>query len=340
MEATSHPFASRVISIAVEAGQMAARIQRELVEPALEKDDRSPVTVADFAVQALIAARLEEAFPGQPLVAEESADQLASPAGCAQLESVARFLKPELGVCDPDQVRHWIDRGTAAPSDRCWVLDPIDGTRGFLRNAHYAVALALMENGVVTLGVLACPRLSCKTPGPEPTDEGSLFLAVRGNGCWIGPLSGGGEFTRLQVSDCTDPAEARVLRSVEKAHTNLSQTDQTLEALGSRVPSVGMDSQAKYGLLAAGGGEILLRLISSRAPDYRENIWDQAAGSIVVEEAGGVVTDLAGRPLDFSTGRTLTRNRGVVVSNGHVHDAVLAALKQVGADGSRLSPEG
>ena len=85
-----------------------------------------------------------------------------------------------------------------------------------------------------------------------------------------------------------------------------------------------MDSQAKYAVLAAGDGDVLLRLISPSRPDYREKIWDQAAGSIVIEEAGGRITDLDGKPLDFSHGRTLAKNRGILATNGHLHDAVLA----------------
>jgi 3'(2'), 5'-bisphosphate nucleotidase len=92
-----------------------------------------------------------------------------------------------------------------------------------------------------------------------------------------------------------------------------------------------MDSQAKYAVLAAGGGEVNLRLISPSAPDYRERIWDQAAGSICVEEAGGRVSDLDGKPLDFSHGRTLATNRGVLATNGKLHDALLAGLKEIGA---------
>jgi 3'(2'), 5'-bisphosphate nucleotidase len=83
--------------------------------------------------------------------------------------------------------------------------------------------------------------------------------------------------------------------------------------------------------LAAGGGDVLLRLISPSRPDYREKIWDQAAGSIVVTEAGGRITDLDGRSLDFSQGRTLARNRGIIATNGHLHEAILAGLREIGA---------
>jgi 3'(2'), 5'-bisphosphate nucleotidase len=92
-----------------------------------------------------------------------------------------------------------------------------------------------------------------------------------------------------------------------------------------------LDSQAKYLLLAAGKGDLLLRLLSPRAPDYREKVWDQAAGAIVVEEAGGLITDLDGKALDFTRGRLLTENRGILASNGRLHQDALAALRTVGA---------
>jgi 3'(2'), 5'-bisphosphate nucleotidase len=92
-----------------------------------------------------------------------------------------------------------------------------------------------------------------------------------------------------------------------------------------------MDSQAKYAVLAAGVGDVNLRLISPKMPAYRERIWDQAAGSIVVEEAGGRVTDLDGKPLDFAQGRTLATNRGVLATNGQLHDALLDGLKEIHA---------
>jgi len=144
-------------------------------------------------------------------------------------------------------------------------------------------------------------------------------------------LNGKSDMQRLHVSDQIDPTRARILRSFESGHTNVSQIDLFAGALGVEVEPVRMDSQAKYSLLAAGDGELYLRLLSLSRLDYREKIWDQAAGSLILEEAGGRITDLDGKPLDFSKGRQLETNRGVLGSNGHLHDAALAALRQVGA---------
>jgi 3'(2'), 5'-bisphosphate nucleotidase len=101
--------------------------------------------------------------------------------------------------------------------------------------------------------------------------------------------------------------------------------------MGVKAEPVRMDSQAKYAILACGKGDAIFRLISAKQPDYKEKIWDQAAGSLVVEEAGGKVTDLDGKPLDFSRGRTLAANRGVLASNSLLHEAALQAIKTVGA---------
>jgi 3'(2'), 5'-bisphosphate nucleotidase len=135
----------------------------------------------------------------------------------------------------------------------------------------------------------------------------------------------------LHVSDVSDPSRARLLRSVEKGHTDTGGIAELVKTLGIKADPVPMDSQAKYAVLAAGGGEALLRLLSPTRPDYREMVWDQAAGSIIIEEAGGRVSDLDGKPLDFSQGRTLAANRGVLATNGHLHDALLTGLKTIGA---------
>jgi 3'(2'), 5'-bisphosphate nucleotidase len=89
---------------------------------------------------------------------------------------------------------------------------------------------------------------------------------------------------------------------------------------------VRMDSQAKYAAVARGQAEIYLRSPNPRTPDYRECIWDHAAGWLVVEEAGGTVTDVYGRALDWTHGRRLAQNIGVLATNGILHETVLQAL--------------
>jgi 3'(2'), 5'-bisphosphate nucleotidase len=121
------------------------------------------------------------------------------------------------------------------------------------------------------------------------------------------------------------------MRSFESGHTNVDQIENFQNEMGIQSDPVKMDSQVKYALLASGIGEVYLRLLSPNSPDYREKIWDQAAGSIIVEEAGGLVTDLDGKKLDFGQGRTLKKNRGICASNGKLHDQILKAIRTINA---------
>jgi 3'(2'), 5'-bisphosphate nucleotidase len=144
-------------------------------------------------------------------------------------------------------------------------------------------------------------------------------------------LTSQGSLKRLRASSQADLAQARLLRSFESDHTNVDQIDAFASSIGVQPDPLRMDSQAKYAVLAAGKGDLLLRLLSPDKPDYREKIWDQAAGSLILEEAGGRISDLDGMPLDFTTGRTLTANRGLLASNGVLHPAALRALKDIQA---------
>jgi 3'(2'), 5'-bisphosphate nucleotidase len=321
------------IKFAAGAVRLASRlvrlVQSELISPALTKDDRSPVTVADFASQALVGYLLEQTFPGDPLVGEEDATALRQPEARTSLDWVVHFVASVAKGATPEAVCTWIDRGAGEPARRFWTLDPIDGTKGFLRGDQYAVALALIVDGQVEIGVLGCPNL---TDGSrlEVGGPGTLTLAVRGGGAWLGSLEDEAQsLSKAQVSQTSDPRRARILRSFESGHTNIGQIDRFADALGAVAEPVRLDSQAKYALLAAGHGELYLRMLSPKQPDYREKIWDQAAGSLLVTEAGGKVTDLDGEPLDFSAGRTLAYNRGVLASNERLHPVALEALRAI-----------
>jgi len=311
-----------------EACALIRDVQQSLVTQTLTKSDRSPVTVADFAAQAIIAQRFARERPDDVLVGEEDAGDLRSAERRSTLEQVTRFVGARVPGATGDDVCTWIDRGRAEPTRRFWTLDPVDGTKGFLRGEQYAVALALIEEGRVRAGVLGCPNLSADGRS-DIGGTGCVVAAERGRGTFAAAL-GSEDWTRLRVSDRRVAKDARLLRSVESGHTNVDEMGELVVALGGTPEPVLMDSQAKYAVLAAGCGELLFRLLSSAKPDYRERIWDQAAGAIVVEEAGGTVTDLDGKTLDFSRGRTLAANRGVVASNGTLHGAALAALARIG----------
>lgn len=321
----NQPDVEIALQIVRQGATMAQRVLASMAMQNLTKSDFSPVTVADYASQALAAHTLRTAGANIPLVGEENAAALRAEEGAEVRKLVADFVAKVVPGASEEDVCNWIDEGKGEPAERFWTIDPIDGTKGYLRGGQYAVALALVENGVVQVGALSCPNLgdNCQ---PD-MGLGATIIAKRGQGAW---LSVAGEpFTRLQVSDCADITKARVMRSMEDGHTNAGQIDAIDKLLGVQAEPVRMDSQAKYAVLAAGGGELLFRLLNPGKENYKECIWDQAAGAIILEEAGGTITDLTGAPLDFTLGRKLEGNTGVFASNGKLHEAGLKAVKEV-----------
>lgn len=308
--------------VAKEAVRRAAgvcrAVQAQIETASLEKRDRSPVTVADYASQALICGTLAQAFPGDPIIAEEDATALRRPEGEPFLEQVHAHLRGA-GSLGREEILTWIDRGgTSEYRPRFWTLDPVDGTKGFLRREQYAVALALIVEGRPVVAALACPNL------PIEEGMGALFVAVAGQGCTMEPVFGG-DARVVRVAQTTDPKAMRFCESVESGHSAHDVSARVASSLGIQGTPVRLDSQAKYGIVARGDAEIYLRL-PTRA-DYNEKIWDHAAGVLVVQEAGGRVTDIAGNSLDFTCGRELSKNRGVIVSHGKIHDRLLEAVR-------------
>jgi 3'(2'), 5'-bisphosphate nucleotidase len=322
----------RELAAGIDAVRAAARVCRAVASrlvgaDQLEKKDQSPVTVADFASQAIVCQRLERAFPADPVVGEEDASELRAAAPVLRA-SVQRAVTEELGA-EPGlaPVLSWIDRGRAhADGARYWTLDPIDGTKGFLRGEQYAVALALIEEGEVVVGLLGCPNLPDGAGG-----RGVLFGAVKGEGARRYPLweAGAGEGKPVSVAVLRRVAEARFCESVESAHSDQDLSARIASLLGITGDPYRIDSQCKYAAVAVGDASIYLRLPTKK--DYREKIWDHAAGMLVVQEAGGRVSDVEGRTLDFRRGRTLAGNRGVIATCGPIHDEVVAAVAQVSA---------
>ncbi len=320
-----------------DAATVCLSVQQNLVTAAtLEKKDRSPVTVADFASQALVCSALSGRSAIDAVVGEEDAAELREAGAEQTRDKVIEHVRRVRGAeTSPERALDWIDLGGVDPGrehERYWTLDPIDGTKGFLRGEQYAIALGLLEHGRVVLGVLGCPNL----PGPDGA-TGCLLTAVRGRGARILPLTADPSGDPLagarpiRVSDVSQTAEARFCESVESGHSDQDQSAQIARALDITEEPVRVDSQCKYAIVAQGQAQIYLRLPTRK--DYREKIWDHAAGLIVVEEAGGRVTDVRGHDLDFGHGRQLENNAGVIATNGPIHDRVLEAVAKVTAAG-------
>ncbi|KAF4921214.1 3'(2'),5'-bisphosphate nucleotidase [Colletotrichum viniferum] len=341
-----------VAQLAVQrASILTKRVFHEKAKGTVDKNDKSPVTIGDFGAQALIIAALRHHFPQDEIVAEEEAAQLRSDAGLRdQIWDLVRTTKLEdaqaetlLGgpIETAESMLDLIDRGNSkgGSNGRIWAIDPIDGTKGFLRGGQYAVCLALMVDGDVKVGVLGCPNLPVDDKAPLTADIGSnaadntgygvIFSAVQGQGATSRPLQSGAiaDGASISMKPITEMSVATFCESVEAGHSAHDDQAQIAAKLGITKPSVRMDSQSKYGSIARGAGDIYLRLPVKAT--YQEKIWDHAAGDLIVREAGGQVTDIQGKRLDFSVGRTLANNKGVIAAPAAVHETVLKVVQEV-----------
>ncbi|MCE5276838.1 MAG: 3'(2'),5'-bisphosphate nucleotidase [Planctomycetaceae bacterium] len=311
---------TRETNVALEAVRAAMtyclHVQRSLITSSLTKDDRSPVTIADFGAQAIICRAIQKAFPGDCILAEEHATAIMRDGDMGRQLVAAICACCENDAPNLETICSWFDAGRGDGASRQWIVDPVDGTKGFLRREQYAIALALRADSRIMLGVLGCPNL----PAQDGT-VGCAFHATAGGGAF--ETAGDGQARKLCVSHDADLVLAE---SVESGHTDHDRHAAIAARLKIARPSVRMDSQAKYAIVARGDASAYLRLPNPNTPDYRENVWDHAAGYLIITEAGGRVTDAAGKDLDFSQGPKLINNRGIVATNGLCHNAVLKAV--------------
>lgn len=322
----------------------------------MQKKDLSPVTCADFAAQAIMILLLRHQFPGIPFVAEEDAEDLRAPAGKGLAESILTWVRkcPQLATVSQDEVLHAIDSGKFEPdsltSDDAgrlfWCIDPIDGTKGFLRDDQYAVCLGLVccqtnhlgaLSGTPILGVLGCPRLPSTLPASKEEQlhpRGVALHAAVGQGVaassWQ-PARDGGDECDESLDARSRRAPNRFVESVEAHSTDQNVSVQVARKAGLADAPLRLDSQVKYAAVARGDAAAYLRLAG-----YRHHIWDHAAGACIVAESGGRVTDADGATLNFAAGRTLSNNRGGIVAtaactaDSTLHDSIVCAIAQQG----------
>lgn len=309
-----------------QAAKVCRAVQASITTESLDKKDKSPVTVADFASQALICRTLQQSFADDPVIGEEGAEELRTAEGANFLNRIVQECAAVGVEASGDDVCGWIDRGGLQEHrPRFWTLDPIDGTKGFLRNEQYAIALALVIDGEVQVGILGCPNMPVDPAVPDGPC-GLLAWSVKGQGSFVQALDAPeSEGRKISVTTTASSADARFCESVESGHSSHGWSGQIASQLKITREPFRIDSQCKYLAVAMGDADIYLRLPTRKG--YQEKIWDHAGGILIVQEAGGTVTDIHGKAPEFHHGATLANNQGMVVTNGRFHDGVVGAVK-------------
>nr|WP_275578248.1 3'(2'),5'-bisphosphate nucleotidase CysQ [Dyella mobilis] len=251
----------------LQIGQLARRAGEAIMEVYRQdfdvevKADHSPLTAADLAAQKVIAAGLAELDPVLPVVSEEASH------------------------IPWEQRRGW---------SRYWLVDPLDGTREFVkRNGEFTVNIALIEQGETVMGVVLAPV------------TGDLFAAARGHGAWW-QVQADAEWERIFTRTLANPPVAAGSRShgdqAEAVMRRLLGEDYLLQPLGSSL---------KFCLLARGAADVYLR----RGPTSE---WDTAAAQCVLEESGGAVLDLSGKSLRYNRGESVINPEFLAVGDSGI----------------------
>jgi myo-inositol-1(or 4)-monophosphatase len=266
-----------------------------------DKGEDQPVTRADLEADALLRAELLGARPGYGWLSEETPDA-------------------------PDRLGR----------RRVWIVDPLDGTRSFIAGRpEFAVSVGLVEAGAVVAGVVFNPA------------RGELYHAVRGGGAFLDEPGAQPRRLRVTAGGAPEPLAAAGPQSMIAApgtaagggactllasRSEIRAGDFDLLGDGWAVQPLGSTAY-KMAWVAAGRAEAFL----SRGP---KSEWDVCAGTLIVTEAGGRVTDVAGAEPDFN--RAGTDLAGMLATNGTVHEILLrrsAALPPIRRGASRAGPE-
>ncbi|MFW5691524.1 MAG: inositol monophosphatase family protein [Chloroflexota bacterium] len=308
-----------------EALRQAARLCRIVQQQHVvrsEKAGHEPVTIADYGSQAILCRAIQQLYPDDAVMSEENGRQFIDLLSDEQRAVICDLIGHVIGTPVTEaQVTDWLDFGKGRETARMWVIDPIDGTKGFLAERHYVNAVGVLVDRQPVTGLLAAPAY------PGSYRGGALLHAIDG-AAYIESLADSSDRRRIHVSQRTQVNTLRALESVEKGHSGLARLARVRQIVGMDDRLVDQaDSMEKYGRVAAGDAEVYMRL-PRKGSTRPHNIWDHAPGAAIVTAAGGRITDVDGSPLDYSSGTSLN-NYGVIASNGAQHDAIIQGVQQL-----------
>lgn len=313
-----------VAALMRDATRKAVAARRGLPPEAIvRKPDGSVVTAVDVALQVFILDALERRFGTVVTIAEED---LSSIGGKPAAEAHCAELLRGWGFDGGPSRRDWALScgGFDAPTrevDRAWILDPIDGTQGFVDGDHWCPCLALLEHGEVVFAANGHPTVLA-----DRFAGGIGLSAVRGAGTWVQAIEEGqGLAARAEVRQDAPLAEepVRVVAPARATESQIRMRRATGEATGHPVRLVHSDSQTKYALVVAGEADIAF---SRRGKGPGKYVWDHAGATLLATEAGAWVGDTDGSPIDCAQGRRISANNAVICAARGLGPAVAASL--------------
>lgn len=270
-----------------------------------EKKDKSPVTIADFASQIFIISKLKEKFPEDQIFAEEESSLVSK-----NEEFLINECFKEINFEPNEDIRAILNyRGSQ--SNRQWTVDPIDGTKGYQKGLSYAVGIGLMEN--------SDPKI-CAICVPNYKKEGvAIFIAEKGKGAQAS--YGDKELTPIKVSHQNNLSSSIMCQSL---HHNKQWVMDLAEMIGLN-KIIQIDGMGKFCMVADGSADLYVRQMNAT---YSSS-WDYMPGDLLVREAGGMITDLNNKQLNFKKNICQWTAPGIIASNKILHDELVACIKKL-----------
>lgn len=290
------------------------------------KDDTSPVTAVDFAVQAIIGQRLRSRF-NIPILGEETAGFLERADQIALLARVTLLVREVIPAATAADICTWIGDRPTDLTGLYWCLDPIDGTRGFETDGSFAIVLALAQDQSMCYVVIGCPYLQSsgeiKAEGAGTIFAASETSAAMSDAAMFRP-GDTADWWRIHVSPKADLSGLRIMRPRANQHTDIGRFAPILARLGEGTQILAYDSALKYCMVAAGFADAYIRFPLPKQPTFQGALWDMAAGIFLVRAAGGRVTDLAGNdyPL-IGKDYAMPSVSALIATNGRIHEGLL-----------------
>ena len=296
----AHQF-HRELEVACTAVQLCAtltrRVQKESLSPdsTVKKWDFSPVTICDFAVQALLTTATRGEFKSDAFLAEESADELRqNDTLLEQVWDLVESVCPAFSGTQPplqtpetkEDILASVDLGgknQQSNGSRTWVFDPIDGTVTFLRGQQYAINCAFLVDGREEIAVIGCPNLTLNssTVNEDEVDSnglGLMIFAIRGKGTWVRPMQDSGELapaTKLERHGDVATMD-RLLWTDCSTYTStiVHLQQQVAGRLGIPWPGVDLySSLMKYAALGLGRAHVCIRIF--KYGSWKSNMYVQ-----------------------------------------------------------------
>ena len=306
MKSTMTPYHNE-LKLAIEIVNIASKITewfRQVGFQSFQKEDDSPVTIADYATQIYIINKILEQFPEDQIIAEEDDNSFIDNKAKRSINSCYKALN----IGENINIEKTLMIKDKKKTSRQWTVDPIDGTKGFQKGLSYAIGVGFMKKSDPKICAIAVPNYKKfgNTSFFAEKDKGSKFATN---------IS---EFKPIKVSHQSQLKQAKLCHSLHYDEPWVMDFAKRAEITN----FIQIDSMTKFCMIADGTADLYVKPMNKS----RSFAWDFLPGILLVQEAGGTVSDLRGNKIEFNNDKCIVSTPGLIASNSIIHNDIIAKL--------------